>query len=258
MDNRKFSELGAAEFRQCVNYASQLPHVQNKNLELGSQLSSMVFWRFKKVLIEIVWGAKFPELFCHFFKKIMASTDGKFTLQDLVVPNGVAVKSFHMNTPPQFCLSTTFKLELGNGEKMEVLFDEEEFIRSLYTDSSFYSAVGQEFCVLFDIFYAKSGTEAVAESFYRAVEKQEMEGGQSNSVLMNRAKVDWSLPSVIQCNSALNEMAKLYINGDKDRGLKRHHVPVYRDRRSWQKHEGELSKVLERLANSCPKLPFLL
>ena len=75
---------------------------------------------------------------------------------------------------------------------------------------------------------------------------------------MNRAKVDWSLPSVIQCNSALNEMAKLYINGDKDRRLKRHHVPVYRDRRSWQKHEGELSKVLERLANSRPKLPFLL
>ncbi len=85
-----------------------------------------------------------------------------------------------------------------------------------------------------------------------------MDGGQSNSVLMNRAKVDWSLPLVIQCDSALNEMAKLYINGDKDCGLKRHHVPVYRDRRSWQKNEGDLSKVLEHLANSRPKLPFLL
>ena len=118
----------------------------------------------------------------------MASTYGKFTLQDLVVPNGVAVKSFHTKTPAQFCLSTTFKLELGNCEKMEVLFDEEEFIRSLYTDSSFYSAVGQEFCILLDIFYVKSGTEAVAESFYQVVEKQQMEGGQSNSVLVNRAK----------------------------------------------------------------------
>ena len=68
----------------------------------------------------------------------------------------------------------------------------------------------------------------MAESFYQVVQKQEMEGGQSNSVLMNSAKVDWSLQSVIQCNSALNEMAKLYINGDKDRGPKRHHVPVYR------------------------------
>ena len=75
-------------------------------------------------------------------------------------------------------------MELSNGEKMQVLFDEEEFIQSLYTDSSFYTAVGQEFCLLFDIFYAKSGTEAVATSFYRVVEKQEMDGGQSNSVLI--------------------------------------------------------------------------
>ena len=113
VDNRKFSELGAAEFRQCMNYASQLPHVQNKNLELGSELSSTVFWRFKKVLIEIVWGAKFPELFCHFFKKIMASTDGRFTLQDLVMPNGVAVTSFHMNTPPQFCFVHDLQIRVG-------------------------------------------------------------------------------------------------------------------------------------------------
>ena len=135
VDNRKFSEIGALEFRQCVNYASQLPHVQNKNLELGSELCSTVFWHFKKVLIEIVWGTKFPELFSRFFKKIMASTDGKFTLQDLVVPNGVPMKRFHTSTPTQFCLSTTFRLELNNGNKMEVLFDEEEFIRSLYKDS---------------------------------------------------------------------------------------------------------------------------
>ena len=227
VDNQKFSELGAVEFRQCVNYASQLPHVQDKNLELGSELSSTVFWRLKKVLIEIVWGTMFPELFSRFFRKITSSSDGKVASHALVIPNGLAVKSFQTSTPPQFCLSQIFKLELSNGEKMQVLFDEEEFIQSLYTDSSFYTAVGQEFCLLFDIFYAKSGTEAVAESFYRVVEKQEMDGGQSNSVLMNRAKVDWSLPSVIQCDSALNGMAKLYINGDKDRGLKRHHVPVY-------------------------------
>ena len=60
--------------------------------------------------------------------------------------------------------------------------------------------------------------EAVAESFYQVEEKQEMEVGQSNSVLMNCAKVNWSLPLVIQCNYAPNEMDKLYINGDKDRG----------------------------------------
>ena len=84
----------------------------------------------------------------------------------------------------------------------------------LYTDSSFYSAIGQEFCLVFDIFYVKSGTEAVAESFYRVVEKQEMEGGQTISVLMNRAKIDWCLPSVIQCDSAITEMAKIQYSSE--------------------------------------------
>ena len=104
----------------------------------------------------------------------------------------------------------------------------------------------------------KSGTEATAESFYRVVEKQEMEGGQTIDVLMNRAKIDWCLPSVIQRDSAITEMAKLYINGDKELGLAKRYIPVYRDRRSWQKHEGDMSKVLQRICSSRPKLPILL
>jgi hypothetical protein len=51
-------------------------------------------------------------------------------------------------------------------------------IEALNTDSQFYSKVGQEFCIVFDIFYSKTGTEAVAESLYPVVEKQEMDGGQ--------------------------------------------------------------------------------
>jgi hypothetical protein len=77
---------------------------------------------------------------------------------------------------------------------------------------------------------AKTGTEAVAELFYHVVEKQEMDGEQGHEVLVNRSKVDWSLPPVIQCEPALTEMAQLYIDGDKARGLKRHHMPIYKDK----------------------------
>ena len=97
--------------------------------------------------------------------------------------------TFQRSTGPQFSLSEVFEVELSNEEKMKVFFDEKVLIEALYTDSSFYSAIGQEFCLVFDIFYAKSGTEVVAESFYRVVEKQEMEGGQTIGVLMNRAKI---------------------------------------------------------------------
>ena len=102
----------------------------------------------------------------------------------------------------------------------------------MYQDSSFYSLVGPEFCLVFDIMYAKTGTEAVAESYYRVVEKQEMDGRQSLDVLASRSKIDWCLPPVLQCDSALKEIAQLYVEGDKTRGLKKHYVPVYSDKRS--------------------------
>jgi hypothetical protein len=81
-------------------------------------------------------------------------------------------------------------------------------------------------------------------------------GGQSYEVLANRSKVDWSLPPVIQCEPALTEMARLYIDVDKARVLKRHHVLVYKDKRSWRNHD--LSKVVRRIVNAPVKFPFLL
>ena len=80
-----------------------------------------------------------------------------------------------------------------------------------------------------------------------------MDGGQSIEVLAARSKVDWYLLAMIQCESTLGEMAKLYINGSKEDGLKKHHVPVYRDSRSQK-----ISKVVDRIKKSTPRLPFLV
>ena len=74
-------------------------------------------------------------------------------------------------------------MELSSGRTLDAILQEDALINILYTDSSFYTLVGSKFCLLFDIMYAKTGTETVAESFYRVVEKQEMEGGQSAEVL---------------------------------------------------------------------------
>ena len=141
---------------------------------------------------------------------------------------------------------------------MEVVLQEESIIEAMYQDCSFYSLVGPEFCLVFDIMYAKTGTEAVAESYYRAVEKQEMDGRQSLDVLALQSKIDWCLPPVLQCDSVLKEMAQLYVEGDKARGLKKHYVPVYSDKRSTKYRIGDCSKVIARLKNAPARLPFLL
>jgi hypothetical protein len=148
----------------------------------------------------------------------------------VVLEDGCILEEFVKSSPKEFHLAETFKMKLNNGREMKVVFREDNLIRALYTDSSFYSIVGPEFCLVFDVMYAKTGTEAVAESFYRVVEKQEIDGGQSQSVLSMRAKVDWCFPQAINCESTLPDVASLYIKGNKDLGLKKHHVPVYQDK----------------------------
>ena len=240
-----FSNLGAEEFQRCTVDFSQVLHIRDENLEIGSTLAASVYWHLKKTLISIVWGYMFPTHSPRFFKRIMVTDDNSnFSLVDLVIPEGARLTKFVEGKQQKFTLSDVFVVELSNDTKMHVLFEEEVLINFLYTDSSFYSAVDQEFCLVFDIFYAKSGTEAVVESFYWVVDNQEMGGVQSTQVLMKCAKVDCCFPSVLQCDSAHRAMANMYINGDKERGLSRHHIPVFKDRHSWRTHETGLSKVL--------------
>ena len=111
-----------------------------------------------------------------------------------------------------FSLTEIFQLKLSDGSAFRVVLQGQFLIEALYTDSQFYNEVGQQFCIVFDIVYSKTGTEAGAESLYRVVEKQEMNGGQSTSVLGNRAKIDWFFPPIkVRCERALDEMAKLYV-----------------------------------------------
>ena len=62
----------------------------------------------------------------------------------------------------------------------------------------------------------------------------------------------------MQYDSALTEMAHLYIEGDRKRGLKKHYVPVYRDNRSVKKRVTDCSKVVDRIRKTPAKFPFLL
>ena len=44
---------------------------------------------------------------------------------------------------------------------------------------------------------AKGGPETIVESLYSVMGSQHMDGGQSNSTLVHRTKVDWSVLSVV-------------------------------------------------------------
>ena len=251
VNQSKFAKQGAEEFSRCVRFVSRLPHVAALNLPLCEERSGEVFWSLKKVLLSFVWGDTFQSLFALFFK--ILNKDGK--LEEIHLPQNAFLLEFETTSGSsrEFSLSDVYAITLNNKVSYTVVLQEDVIIQALYTDASFYTRVGQEFCILFDIMYAKTGTEAVVESFYRVVEKQEMDGGQSIQVLGNRAKVDWCFPPILQCEKAFSEMAKLYIHGDKALGLKRHHVPVYKSKQS-----SGSSIVLDRISTTAARLPYLV
>lgn len=43
-----FSEIGSAEFSECVKFVSNLPYIKEKNLEIGVNFSDAIHWRFKR------------------------------------------------------------------------------------------------------------------------------------------------------------------------------------------------------------------
>ena len=252
VDKAAFAKLGALEFKKCVAFVSLLPHVKSLNLPLCEELSSAIFWRLKETLISVVWGEFFPSMFPKFFKTQDKKTN---KLKETHFKDGEFLKSFQKAESTEFTLSEVYSIVLDNGDRETVVLQEQELISALYTDPQFYSSVGQEFCIIFDVLYAKTGTEAVVESFYGVVRNQEMDGGQSIKVLGQRAKVDWCFPPLLSCEKAIDEMAKLYLSGNKILGVKRHHVPVYRNNKSLRSND--LSKVLTRIKDSKTGLPFL-
>ena len=62
------------------------------------------------------------------------------------------------------------------------------------------------------------------------------------------------MPPVLQATRAVQEIAKIYVNGDKDTSLSRHTLPILGDRAAYAK-EG---KVQKRQRTENVRLPFLL
>ncbi len=247
--------VGQIEFKRCIYFVTKLPHIQklvkNEDLELDESFSDLIFLKLKSFLLETIWGKELEQFFPKFFKKVSGSGD---SLESVTIPSGQVITKF-MPKKNEFDLLDKFQVSLSDGLSFTAVLQEEDIIQMLYCNPAFFGAVGREFCIIFDIFYAKAGTEAIAESFYKVMDTQEKDGGQSQNVLTMRTKVDWCLPPLIQCEKSLSAMADLYINGDKALGLKRHFIPVYK---GGNRSNRDLSNVIERLSKKSPRWPFLV
>ena len=73
------------------------------------------------------------------------------SLEEIKLSTGVYTKSFEMIFDSGFSLTEIFQLKLSDGSAFRVVLQEQFLIEALYTDSQFYSKVGQQFCIVFDI-----------------------------------------------------------------------------------------------------------
>lgn len=62
-------KIGVQEFTRCVEFVPQLPHVREKNMELGTEFAFTIFWKFKSAFVEVVWEAFSPRTFLLFSRK---------------------------------------------------------------------------------------------------------------------------------------------------------------------------------------------
>ena len=218
-------EHGKTEFTEFYSYICSVPHIKDlyktdSSLKFLPVLASTVYSSFKSVMVEVIWTNLGN---CRVLWFPATKSDPAAAVVD------------HGDLLTGFCVKESI---YGNDDYCEFLygnivctakFDEKAAFSSMYVNEVIYDKLGREMCIVVDVALAMPGSEAVVESYYSVMGSQTMPGGQLNDTLVQRTNIDWCFPMVNQCEETIKEVAALYIDGDKELGLRSHQVPVFLD-----------------------------
>ena len=130
---------------------------------------------------------------------------------------------------------------------MKANLNEENIYTSFYNNPCIYKCLGKEMCIALDVALAEGGCEATQEK-----------RSQGNCVLVQRAIVDWTIPDLMSCPKTIQEIARLYTEGDVKPGLAKHRGPIYFDERERAARRHEVSKVVDWLRKETPRCPHVV
>ena len=100
--------------------------------------------------------------------------------------------------------------------------------------------------------------EAVVKGFYSLVKAHKKRGGQGNEMLVKRAVIDWTLPDPLTCPKTMEEIGKLYTEGNKKLGLLKHQIPIFSDVRRRAARRHNVSQAVDRLRIEASKCPHIV
>nr|XP_039253066.1 uncharacterized protein LOC120330255 [Styela clava] len=231
-------QLGSSEFSMFFEYVCSLPHIKElsnreRHLLLNPHLAEDVFTKFKIAIHKVI-----------FHDMANCRSDWFPVVGGAKLPENCKPQNFSL-LKVENSINNIYNFKFEND--YQCTFDRQRFHESLYCNDLLYSAIGSEFCIAMDIGINLGGSEAVVESFYSVMKTHQQSGGQSNETLARRTIVDWQFPMPAQCPHTIREVAKLYLDGDQERDLAKHRLPVFMDSRGRAKQYRSSSKVLDRV-----------
>ena len=253
-------EYGAGGFKAFISHVCRIQHVklaiEDGTIDLDPRLSHILHRKLKQGLKDLLWLDR--EIMINSFDCVPSViTEKTKPLSSVISKDGDNLLSMDKVLGEQLSQSfvtTRFQMQFMNDEKIYTLqLNEPSLYFSLYTDERVYSKLGKEISLVSDIALAKGGPEAIVESFYSLMKCHKKAGGQNNKTLSLRTKLDWSLPGPLQADRMVKEVASLYIDGNKTKGLKPHLLPIIGDKCSYK-----TSKVIDRIESSDTKLSYVL
>ena len=251
-DRVEWETDGTNEFAEFYKVVCDIPHIRDlsdtdHNLALLSHHSNMIIKRFKGTLEKMVWF-DLENCAAMMFVDERRSMVNEFNESNLVSLTELTEISIHH----------WFEMKFSSGVILKARVHEENVVSLFYNNRCIYSSLGKEMCIAVDIALAASGCEAIVEGFYSVTAAHKMNGGQGNNVLVQRAIVDWCIPNPISCPNTMAEIAYLYTEGDKKRGMARHRLTLYGDERERAAQRHDVSEVIDRLGKEIPRCPHVV
>ena len=250
-DRIEWEADGNKEFCEFYEHVCAMEHVksladEDHTLALLPHDGHAILKKFKTTLRKVVWENLESKTDTMFFDDESKAID-EFQRSSLITLLAVDNVS----------LDKWFELCFASGVVVKARLCEENIIAAFYDNVDVYTALGRELCIALDVALAAGGCEAVVEGFYSMIGNHKKDGGLSN-VLMQRAIVDWSLPNPLSCPKTLDEIGRLYTEGDKKLGTHSHRLPLFMDKRGQSSMKYNVSKVVDRLALESPKCPHII
>ncbi|CAB3976872.1 Hypothetical predicted protein [Paramuricea clavata] len=230
-------EYGTEGFKAFISHICSITRVklaiEDGAIDIDPRLSHIVHRKLKQALKDILWQDR--ETMINWFDYVPSEISGKIKPLSSVISkdsgNLSSMEKVLEDHSSQSFVTTRFHMRFTN-----------------FKDECVYSKLGKEICLVIDIALAKGGPETIVESFYSLMKCHKKAVVKNNENLSLRTKLDWSLHGPFQADRMVKEVAPLYLDGNKRKGLKPHLLPIIGDKCNYK-----TSKVIDRIENADTK-----